>query len=219
MEYTKNFKLSKPSYDDDVDVQILNTNMDILDNQLGNLDYLPLNGGTMRGDIKFPLEKGFRYDPSTVMKFIIENDLKTMRFEGERISFSTPSGETLKIDYDDFKYKNNLVICDKGTSFTKRHSGYCKLNNRLMIQWGYVENGPDDGNLKLISLPQPFTSNLYSVVVSKSNGLDGMPTTLGGSFYSMSYSLTNTNFWIVADSNDTGKYTFWIAIGETDLEG
>ena len=32
MKYTKNMKLSKPSYDDDVDVQILNNNVDILDN-------------------------------------------------------------------------------------------------------------------------------------------------------------------------------------------
>ena len=54
MEYTKNLKLHKPSYDDDVDVQALNNNMDILDDKVGNLDYLPLTGGTMRGDIKLP---------------------------------------------------------------------------------------------------------------------------------------------------------------------
>lgn len=33
MEYTKNLRLSKPSYDDDVDVQILNNNMNILDDE------------------------------------------------------------------------------------------------------------------------------------------------------------------------------------------
>ena len=37
MEYTKNLKLSKPSYDDDVDVQVLNNNSDILDDFVTNL--------------------------------------------------------------------------------------------------------------------------------------------------------------------------------------
>ena len=37
MEYTKNLKLSKPSYDDDVDVQVLNNNSDILDDFVANL--------------------------------------------------------------------------------------------------------------------------------------------------------------------------------------
>lgn len=80
MDYTKNLKLSKPSYDDDVDIQIINTNMDMLDNNISNLDYVknvttdnngltftkkdnsqikvPLNylkltGGTVTGDTEF----------------------------------------------------------------------------------------------------------------------------------------------------------------------
>lgn len=40
MDYTKNLKLSKPSYDDDVDIQIINTNMDMLDDNIYNLDYV-----------------------------------------------------------------------------------------------------------------------------------------------------------------------------------
>lgn len=40
MEYTKNLKLSKPSYDDDVDIQIINTNMDMLDDNISKLDYV-----------------------------------------------------------------------------------------------------------------------------------------------------------------------------------
>lgn len=37
MEYTNNLKLSKPSYDDDVDIQVLNNNMDIIDNKFDSL--------------------------------------------------------------------------------------------------------------------------------------------------------------------------------------
>ena len=40
MDYTKNLKLSKPSYDDDVDIQIINTNMDMLDDNISKLDYV-----------------------------------------------------------------------------------------------------------------------------------------------------------------------------------
>lgn len=80
MDYTKNLKLSKPSYDDDVDIKIINTNMDMLDDNISNLDYvknvqtdnngltftkkddsklqvplnyLPLTGGTVTGDTEF----------------------------------------------------------------------------------------------------------------------------------------------------------------------
>lgn len=80
MDYTKNLKLSKPSYDDDVDIQIINTNMDMLDDNISNLDYvknvqtdkngltftkkdntkiavpldyLKLTGGTVTGDTEF----------------------------------------------------------------------------------------------------------------------------------------------------------------------
>lgn len=80
MDYTKNLRLSKPSYDDDVDIQIINTNMDILDDNISNLDYVknvttdnngltftkkdnsqikvPLNylkltGGNVKGDTEF----------------------------------------------------------------------------------------------------------------------------------------------------------------------
>ena len=80
MDYTKNLKLSKPSYDDDVDIKIINTNMDMLDDNISNLDYVknvqtddngltftkkdnsqiqvPLNylsltGGTVKGDTEF----------------------------------------------------------------------------------------------------------------------------------------------------------------------
>ena len=74
MDYTKNLKLSKPSYEDDVDIQILNNNSDILDEKIKELldrkvdlseyvkhpelepyalkkDYLPLTGGNLTGDL------------------------------------------------------------------------------------------------------------------------------------------------------------------------
>lgn len=69
MEYTTKYKLSKPTYDDDVDIQILNKNFDIIDGKLQTvsvsdntlhvddnnypLNFLPLTGGTVTGDTEF----------------------------------------------------------------------------------------------------------------------------------------------------------------------
>lgn len=69
MEYTTKYKLSKPTYDDDVDIQVLNKNFDIIDGKLQTvsvsdntlhvddnnypLNFLPLTGGTVTGDTEF----------------------------------------------------------------------------------------------------------------------------------------------------------------------
>lgn len=76
--YTKNYKLIKPSYDEDIDIQDINNNMDVIDNTINDLDfvqnaykdnhvlhlnkrggsgidiplnYLPLTGGTLTGSL------------------------------------------------------------------------------------------------------------------------------------------------------------------------
>lgn len=80
MKYTTNYNLYKPDYDDTIDVDFLNKNMDVLDNQLNGFDYvqnvntsengltfikrngdtipvslnyLPITGGTVTGDTEF----------------------------------------------------------------------------------------------------------------------------------------------------------------------
>ena len=80
MKYTTNYNLYKPDYDDTIDVDFLNKNMEVLDNQLNGLDYvqnvntsdngltfikrngdtipvslnyLPVTGGTVTGDTEF----------------------------------------------------------------------------------------------------------------------------------------------------------------------
>lgn len=72
MEYTTKWKLSKPTYDDDVDIQVLNNNFDIIDGKLQTvsvsdntlhvddksypLSFLPLTGGNVTGEVTI-LEK------------------------------------------------------------------------------------------------------------------------------------------------------------------
>lgn len=93
MKYTTNYNLYKPDYDDTIDVDFLNKNMDVLDNQINeldyvqnvntsdkgltfikrngdtihvSLDYLPITGGDLKGDLTV---KG---DP---LYFVIEDNI------------------------------------------------------------------------------------------------------------------------------------------------
>ena len=142
MDYTNNYKLSKPSYNDDVDVQVLNNNMDILDDNLqrtnANMNnYLPLIGGTMKGDIYLPKEIAMRNGPQTCFKFITENNLNTLRFEGEKISFNTPNNVNFKVSDTELTYNNRPIIWDVATALSD-YRGYTKLSNGVILQWGYV---------------------------------------------------------------------------------
>lgn len=76
--YTEHYKLVKPSYDEDIDIQVINNNMDAIDNTINGLDfvqnaftndsglhlnkrdgsiidvplnYLPVTGGNITGDL------------------------------------------------------------------------------------------------------------------------------------------------------------------------
>lgn len=49
MKYTANYNLYKPDYDDTIDIDFLNKNMDILDNQLNGLDYVQNVNTTDKG--------------------------------------------------------------------------------------------------------------------------------------------------------------------------
>lgn len=216
MIYTKNFKLSKPSYDDDVDVQILNNNMDILDDNLKRTNdkfsqYLPLTGGTMKGDITVPQEVGLRYDTHTVIKFIMQNALRTIRLEGERISFQTPNGSTFKVD-DEIRYNDKIVpyIISDSIGDTR---GHLKLSNELLLQWGYVDGGDYDGQVRHATFTTPMRSSTYLVFVSKSNFTADKPATDSGNWFSATYNYNTTGFDIITDSKDTSNYWFWFAIG------
>lgn len=212
MDYTKNLKLYKPSYDDDVDIQIINKNMDLIDNKVGDLPYLPLTGGTMSGDIKLPLETGFRYDSTTVIKFIMQNALKTVRFEGERLSFETPKGNVFKID-NDVRFNDKVIpqIDDMGTS---ENGGYIKLSNGLTLQWGAVPMSKVSYEATDVTFLTPMPSTNYSVIVNKTNlTADRSDKSLGGQWVCLTYNYKTTGFTITKENDGFGLYANWVAIG------
>lgn len=221
MDYTKNYKLSKPSYDDDVDIQILNNNMDILDDNLKrNLDtfgqYLPLSGGKMQGNIIVPYDLGLKMNDNHFINFNTTNfnnkALPTLKLKSDRLKFYCPSGKEFIIDDTGAWFNNDKVIMDLYTDIGW-YSGYTKLNTGLLLQWGYVNPQGSAGNVQHVTFKTPMINQQYAVVVSKSYGVDRSAPNKAGEWWSATYNFTTTGFDIVCDQPSYGHTVFWIAIG------
>lgn len=61
MQYTKNYNLCKPDYDDTIDVNFLNQNMDVLDNTVSGLNYVQ-NVNTSDNGLTFIKRDGQQID-------------------------------------------------------------------------------------------------------------------------------------------------------------
>lgn len=91
-----------------------------------------------------------------------------------------------------------------GLALAARGSAYIKLGDGTLIQWGQADALP---NLATVTLPIPYTSNGYKVVVS-----DFGQASLTGQSYFTVRSLTTTSFKIQTSSS-VADACFWIAIG------
>lgn len=224
MDYTKNLNLSKPSYDDDVDVQVLNNNMDILDDNLRQTNdkmngYLLLAGGTMKGNIMVPYDTGLQLGQTDTTGFINFNTtslndvvLPTLKMKADRFKFYCPSGKEFAVDDTGAWFNGDSLIRDLWTE-NGWHSGYTKLSTKTLIQWGYVNPADSAGNVQHVTFQTPFVNPQYAVVVSKSNGTSGKPTGGSGDWWSATYNFTTTGFDVICDQKNYGHTVFWIAIG------
>lgn len=223
MEYTKNLKLSKPSYDDDVDIQVLNNNMDILDEKVGNPPYLPLSGGTMQGNIKLPYNtwsglQSIRSDE----EYLSFNEtsfntvkLPTLCTKSSRFKFYYNDGDdAFTIDNTGAWFNNDKVVTDSYT-LTGWHSGYTKLSTGMLLQWGYVNPSNSLYNVQHQTFQTPFADEHYAIVTSRSFGVDDKSGSFEGRWGSATFNMTSTGFDIVcAQSSTYGHTEFWIAIGK-----
>lgn len=227
MEYTKNLRLSKPSYDDDVDIQVLNNNMDILDDKVGNLPYLPLAGGTMQGDIKLPYNNWAGLHSTRPVDQEKLNDVvcfvnttfnnvqrPSIVLRSDRFAYYTPNDKLLICDDTGVFFDNNALIRDLYTDIGW-HAGFTKLSTGLMIQWGYVNPQGGQYNVQHATLSRPFVTPQYAVVTSRSFGTDNKSRNYEGRWGSATFNLTTTGFDIVcAEPSTYGHTEFWIAIGK-----
>lgn len=241
MEYTKNLKLSKPSYDDDVDIQVLNNNMDILDDKISKVrNYLPLTGGTMTGNITLPFEIGLNYDTNHWVNFDTTNFKgvrdTTLCTKANRFKFYTPSSKEFVIQ-DDGVYWNGkslLTTDDKGDMSVIKESklsygtGYTKLNNGLLLQWGYFNpttvesNSGDDGSgdstatakSYKVTLPLPFADTGYAVFTNRSNTNNDNMSYLSMNDGCLTAKFTTTSFYCGAFAKKYNQTIQWFAIGK-----
>lgn len=225
MDYTKNLNLSKPSYDDDVDIQILNNNMDILDDNLQRTNaklnnYLPLVGGTMKGNINVPYGKGLGLGQTGANGFINFNTtsfhevvLPTLTMKADRLKFYCPNGKEFVVDDDGVWFNNGALIRDMYTS-NDEFSGFTKLSTGLLIQWGFVNPKGSVYNVQHATFKTPMASPSYAVVTSRSFYTGSRPANNENRWSSVTFNFTKTGFDICcAEPSTYGTAEFWIAIG------
>lgn len=161
MEYTTKYKLSKPTYNDDVDIQVLNKNFDVIDAKLqsvsvtGNtlhvddnnypLNFLPLTGGTVTGDIE------------------ITGKLTNNGKDVERLFCNKEPILTPLIDFDKMAEvrasteKTTVTTIRNGQSVSVSYYGWCLFSTPMSIV--YFETGD-------IYLKEPFTNYDKLLVVT-----------------------------------------------------
>lgn len=223
MEKTTNYKLYKPSYDDDVDIQILNNNMDILDDNLKrNNDkfkqYLPLSGGTMQGDITLPYNvgQGIKYNASNWIEFneTSFNTVKktTLSTKADRFKFYTPSGKEFVIDDTGSWFDNDALIRDILTNI-EDFTGYVKLSTGVIMQWGFVNPSTSDGNIQHVTLKTPMPTPNYVVLTSRSNYTQNIKPDQDVPSNNATFNCTKTGFDILCARSSRGQAVFWFVIG------
>lgn len=223
MEKTTNYKLYKPSYDDDVDIQIINNNMDILDDNLKrNNDkfkqYLPLSGGTMQGDITLPYNvgQGIKYNASNWIEFneTSFNTVKktTLSTKADRFKFYTPSGKEFVIDDTGSWFDNDALIRDTLTNI-EDFTGYVKLSTGVIMQWGFVNPSTSDGNIQHVTLKTPMPTPNYVVLTSRSNYTQNIKPDQDVPSNNATFKCTKTGFDILCARSSRGQAVFWFVIG------
>lgn len=118
MKYTTNYNLYKPDYDDTIDVDFLNKNMDVLDNQINGLDYVQ-NVNTSDNGLTFIKRNGDTIPVSLdYMKISGGNFTGDITVKGEPLYFviddnsdDTNENYTLRaVKYSDGTLKNIVTV-------------------------------------------------------------------------------------------------------------
>lgn len=218
MEYTKNLRLSKPSYDDDVDIQVLNNNMDLLDDKVGNLPYLPLAGGTMQGNIKLPYNTGNFIGINDTNKFgfaetsFHQVKLPTAYIKADRFKYYTKTDKEFVVEDSGVFFNNDALIRDTITSI-RDFTGYTKLSTGVTIQWGFVNPTSSDGNVQHVTLKTPMTTPNYAVLTSRSNCSQNIKPDYDVPTNNATFNFTRTGFDILCARSSRGQAVFWFVIG------
>lgn len=129
MDYTKNLKLSKPSYDDDVDIQIINTNMDMLDDNISKLDYVK-NVQTDNNGLTFTKKDNSQIQvPLNYLPLTGGNLTGNITVQNNQVMYAT---ENIMDENGNYytEYADGSVVC--GGVFTDLNQGGTSGNNYVI---------------------------------------------------------------------------------------
>nr|DAR57693.1 MAG TPA: hypothetical protein [Caudoviricetes sp.] len=169
MEYTAKYKLNKPTYDDDVDIQVLNKNFDIIDSKLQSvsvsdntlhiddnnypLNFLPLTGGTVTGN--------------TEIKGTLTNNGKDVGklFNGSAEIKSILDWDKMKDVYGSTMTSTTTIY--KGKSKTITYPNWCEYSENMGIRYF----NPINKDLYLIDDFTNYDEVVINVLISANNNM------------------------------------------------
>lgn len=136
--YTEHYKLIKPSYDEDIDVQDINNNMDAIDNTINGLDFVQ-NAFIDSNGLHLNKRDGS----------IIDVPLDYLKLTGGNVT-------------GNITVKNCPVIYIVDTVTTTTQTSI-KYSDGTLIQYGTIDN-PSTTNFKIpFTFQTPFINNKYIV--------------------------------------------------------
>lgn len=179
MKYTTNYNLYKPDYDDTIDVDFLNKNMDVLDNQINGLDYvqnvntsdngltfIKRNGDTIPVSLDYLKVTGGTVTGDTEFTGTLTNNGKDVG----RLFNDTKNSYTSIIDWEKMKE----IYGAKSTSQTYTKDGKSKtIVYPDWCTWSTINPSIYGFNDKDIYLKEDFTKyDRLVVILSKSSYID-----------------------------------------------
>lgn len=221
MDYTKNLKLSKPSYQDDVDIQVLNTNSDILDEKIKELldrkvdlsGYLPLKGGTMSGNINLMNLIGLAFGNSS-LNFSNEDTKETLNIKADKFNCNV-SGKPFVITDNSITYDGADLITALSNG-GNGSGGYVKLSNGMTVQWGFIPF-KDSATIynQVITFNTPMKTDNYIVMIARGYQHQATVSIVADKFgdYQYAHEYSTTGFKYSIYQGYCKSAYIWLAIG------
>lgn len=226
MQYTTNLKLSKPSYDDDVDIQIINNNMDIIDDKIKKAseidlsqyalkkDYLPLAGGTMTGNIQLGNLIGLLFSNKSSINFSNTDEKETLNMSADKLNCSI-GGKPFVIEGDSITYDGADLITALSNG-GNGSGGYVKLSNGMTVQWGFIPF-KDSATIynQVITFNTPMKTDNYIVMIARGYQHQATIDTVADKFgdYQYAYEYSTTGFKYSIYQGYCKSAYVWLAIG------
>lgn len=136
--FTEHYKLVKPSYDEDIDIQVINNNMDALDNTINGLDFV---------QTAFTNDSGLHLNKRDGS--IVDIPLDYLKLTGGNVTGDITVNDAPVV------YIVDTVTTDTQTSV--------KLSNGTLIQYGTIDNTGTVNIMLTYTFATPFIDSSYLV--------------------------------------------------------